>query len=320
MLGDARLRDPRSVRRVRRALAELLLDDRPDVAICHLAKPLWLFGPVLRRLAVPTVFYLHGPVDPRGIFDRLVRWRRTDLLIGVSEHTLQTWQCRLRPVPRNAVINYPMPEPTSRFDELRVWRGAVRAELETPENAVVVAQATRMNPWKGHRELIEALALLRSPTPWVAWIIGGPQNPAEAEYFDELRSLARSRGLAQRVRFLGQRDDPRRLLAAADIYCQANVESEGFSLSFIDAFSAMLPVVTTDIGSAREVVPAGTGVLTPLNDANALASALGGLVDDAEKRLAMGREGRRWVSATCDTDQQIRLLHSELARLAVDDG
>lgn len=315
MLGGARLSRPLSVRRTRQALQRLLDERRPDVAICHMSKPFWLFAPLLRRRRVPTVLYLHAPVDRSGLFERLGRRTRPSLMIGVSAHTLESGRASYIDAP-TAVIHYPMPQPLARLSNVGAGRAALRAELGTPMDAVVIVQATRMDSWKGHAELIDGLARLRDSPRWVMWVVGGPQNPEEAAYYERLKRQARDRGVADRVRWVGRRDDVAALLAASDIYCQANTASEGFSLSFTEAFSAGLPIVTTDVGSAREVVPPEAGLLTPVGDAAGLANSLRTLVEDDARRAEMGAEGRRWIVRVSDTGQQIRLLHTELARVA----
>jgi glycosyltransferase involved in cell wall biosynthesis len=315
MLGEARLSRPLSVRRTRHALRRLLDDRRPDVAVCHMAKPFWLFAAALQERNIRTALYLHSPVDPSGTFERLGRRRRPHLMVGVSAHTLGSGEA-VYAAAQTAVISNPMPHPVSRFDGLEFERTALRAELQTPEDAVVIVQATRMDEWKGHRELLDGLAYMRETPRWIMWVVGGPQSRRETAYYEDLKQHARHRGVADRIRFVGQRNDVPRLLAASDIYCQANTDSEGFSVSFTEALSAGLPVVTTDVGSAREIISPSVGILTPVADPFELATALGSLVRDDARRAAMGAEARRWIVRVSDTGRQIRRLHTELARIA----
>ena len=264
LLGEARFSRPLSVVEVRRKLRALLEQTHPNVAICHMAKPLWLYLPLLRKAQIPTVFYTHGPIHQMGLFDKLIRRGKTpNLVIGVSKHTVEQAKELLFPQAQTGVINYPMPWPFERYEGVIGDRIALRQEFNTKENDTVIVQAARMNNWKGQKNLLAALSLLKDTPNWVHWMLGGAQNNEEKAYFAELQDIARQQGIANRVRFIGQRSDVPRFLAASDIYCQANNESEGFSLSFTEAFSAGLPIVTTDIGSASEVVSKDTGILTP---------------------------------------------------------
>ena len=93
---------------------------------------------------------------------------------------------------------------------------AIRAELSTPATSVVFLHRAAGTA-QGPRVLIDALAGLKDATGWVAWIAGGVPRPADADYLDELKARAAAPGVGDRVRFIGHRTDPHRLMAAADI-------------------------------------------------------------------------------------------------------
>jgi len=318
MVGEARFKNPLSVIKARRNLARLIRAEKPDVGLCHMAKPLRLFAPVLRRFGIPVVYYMHGPIHQHiDLFDKLIRkGTPPDLMIGVSNHTVKTGVETLFPNVATATVYYPMPWPESRYESDAASRTALRKEFNTAETDTVIIQATRMNEWKGQKNLLAALGLLKDLPGWTHWLVGAAQNDQEVAYADSLKQMANDLGIADRVRFVGQRNDVPRLLPASDVYCQANNESEGFSLSFTEAFSAGLPVVTTDIGSASEMITPDCGALTPLHDAPALAAALRELIENPEMRRAKGQAARRRIKTLSDPQQQMRLLHRELSRVA----
>jgi glycosyltransferase involved in cell wall biosynthesis len=330
VLGDVRLSRPLSILAVRKTLQSVLREQRPDVAVCHVAKTYWLFGPVLRQEKIPVAYFLHSPAPtdirlfdksftrgiPADIFDRLIgHGVPPDLLLGISRHTVNLSVQHQFPTAETAVMHCPMPWPFARYEMDDATRKAVRAELETPEDAVVIVMASRLSEWKGHRNLITGLGLLKDEPNWYHWMIGGPQTPGEEAFYAELQQMAKENGIADRVRFLGQRSDVPRLVGSADIYCQANIGSEGFSQSFVEAFSAGVPVVTTDIGSAFEMVGDEAGLLTPVGDHPALAEALRSLIRDGDRRKALGASAKKRARALCDTEQQLNLLHNELKRI-----
>src|SRR5262249_15250938 len=102
-------------------------------------------------------------------------------------------------------------------------------------------------------------------------------------------------------------------LAAADIYCQGNRGPEGFSLAFLEAFAAGLPVVTTDLGGAGELIDRSSGVLTPPGDPAALAEGLRSLITRADLRREMGRAAARRVRVLSDPATQMGTLRDLLA-------
>jgi glycosyltransferase involved in cell wall biosynthesis len=184
------------------------------------------------------------------------------------------------------------------------------------DEEVVIVQVSRMEPWKGHEIHLRALGRLRAVPRWVAWFVGGAQRQCEAEYERGLRGLAADLGLGDRVRFLGQREDVRRLLAAADLYCQPNTGAEPFGLSYVEALGAGLPVVASDMGGAAEIVTADTGVLVPEGDVDALASVLRRLIWDHSERERLGRGGPARAAAVSDPARQLTALADFLGGVA----
>ena len=85
-------------------------------------------------------------------------------------------------------------------------------------------------------------------------------------YVDALVAAARRLGIDDRVRWLGERQDVRRLLGAADVHCQANVAPEPFGIAYVEALAAGLPVVASRAGGAMEIVDESCGVLVPAGD------------------------------------------------------
>ncbi|MDQ3328965.1 MAG: glycosyltransferase [Chloroflexota bacterium] len=178
----------------------------------------------------------------------------------------------------------------------------------------MIIQISRMQPLKGQRVHLEALGKLRDMPEWVCWQVGGAQRPEELKYLEELRKTADEMGVADRVQFLGQRHDVRKLLAAGDVFCQPNTLPEGFGITFVEALYAGLPVVTSAIGGAREVVNESCGVLVQADDPDALADALRPLLQGSELRERLGRAGPDRARSLSDPTAQVVRLAAILAR------
>jgi glycosyltransferase involved in cell wall biosynthesis len=189
----------------------------------------------------------------------------------------------------------------------------VRRELDTPDDATVIIQASRLERWKGQSLLIEALGCLKEEPGWVAWVAGGAQRPHEAVYLDELKASANRLGIADRVRFLGQRSDVPRLLQAADIHCQPNTGPEPFGIVFIEAMYAGLPLVSTRMGGGAELIDESCGILVPPAEPLGLANALRRLLNDPEERARLGAAGPDRAKALCDPATILHSLHDLLA-------
>jgi glycosyltransferase involved in cell wall biosynthesis len=191
----------------------------------------------------------------------------------------------------------------------------VRAEFATAPDAVVVIQVSRMEEWKGHRLHLNALARLNNVPGWTCWMVGGAQRPPEARYLEGLRAEAAALGIGSRVCFLGQHNDVARLLEAADIHCQPNTGPEPFGITFIEALYAGLPVVTTAIGGALEIVDGSCGMLVQPDDSATLAIALKELIENPELRARLGEAGPVRAAALCDPGRQMARLEEALSRL-----
>lgn len=295
-LGSVRLSRPWTVLRARRRTARAFAETRTDVAVVHSGWGHVVFAPAVRRHGARLVFYAHGPFDGRSWFDRWSRRTPPDKVIANSMFTAASVPVGFPRVP--ADMCYLPVEPPDVGDRKKV-RAEVRAELSTLADAVVILQASRMEAWKGPHVLIEAFGLMRDEPRCVVWLAGGPQKAGENAYYDGLKRRASDLGVAERVRFLGQRSDVPRLMAAADVFCQPNTGPEPFGIVFVEAMYAGLPVVTSAIGGAVEVVSPEWGRLTEPGDVNAVADILKRLVEDPKQRAALGQYGQSRAIDIC---------------------
>jgi glycosyltransferase involved in cell wall biosynthesis len=169
-------------------------------------------------------------------------------------------------------------------------RANVRAELGTADGAVVLACVANLIPYKGHADLIDALAQMPRDLSWELWCAGRDDGIGPA-------LATRAAGLGGRVKFLGARTDVPDLLAAADIGVLASHE-EGFPNAVLEAMAASLPVVATRAGGIPEAVDDGkTGLLAAVRAPAELGQALARLIADPALRRSMGEAGRARVEA-----------------------
>jgi glycosyltransferase involved in cell wall biosynthesis len=286
------------------------------VVLAHQVWPLVVFGPTLEKARRPVGLYLHGPADRGSWLQHWAARRRPDRLIAVSRHTLDTYRYFFPHTPAD-VIHYPTPWPEDSFRLSDGEKRDLRSSLDTPADAVVVLQASRLERWKGPDVLLAALGQLRDVSGWVCWMAGGVQRPHEARYLAELRQQAERLGLSDRIRFLGERRDVRRLMAAADVYSQGNRGPEGFSLAFLEALTAGRAIVTSAIGGAPEMIDDNCGRLVRPEDPAELAAALRSLIIDQALRRRLGEAGLQRVSELSDPARQLGKLHAMLMQLSL---
>jgi glycosyltransferase involved in cell wall biosynthesis len=309
-IGPARISRPFSIRRARRRLASHVHAGQFDHVICHGSWSQALFGSVARRAGQPAVFWVHDAVMGRHWTERLAKRTQPDLAVCNSHYTACTLSSLYVGVPVS-VVYAPVDVSPVRLTALE--RSAVRAEFDTPADAVVIVQTSRMQRWKGHEVALDALHRLRERPEWIWWITGGPQRQAENAYLESLMASAGRLGLVDRVRWLGERDDVPRLLAACDVLCQPNLTPEPFGIAFVEALAAGLPVVATQSGGSLEIVDASCGVLVPPRDPVSLATALKPLIVDSRFRASLAANAKGRARRLCEPSAQLHTLIESLA-------
>jgi glycosyltransferase involved in cell wall biosynthesis len=314
MLGEVRVRHPLSILRARHKLRELLDGRAANVVVCHMAWAQAIFGPVARAARIPLIFWAHDAIETRHWLDRWAQLTPPDLAICNSHFTAATI-LRLYPRVPTQVVYCPVTPPA--FSASLNDRAEVRREFNTPPDATVIVQVSRMERWKGQELHLETLGRMRDLPGWVCWMIGAAQRPNEVRYERELHAAAKQYGIEDRVRFAGQRSDVPRILSAADIFCQPNTGPEPFGLTLIEALQAGLPVITSAMGGATEVVNDSCGVLVRPGSVADLALALRLLVNDAQLRRRLGASGPARARELTDPAVQLSRLRSALGELPV---
>ncbi len=311
-LGPVRLSRPWTVWRARGRLRQVLADTRPEVVIVHSSWPHTAFAHVVRRAGIRLVHFVHGQVNGRHWLERLASRTQPDLVIANSQFCAGSVRS-VFPGVRVEAWNLPV----ARLETDKKARAVVRSQLGTSERATVILQASRLERWKGQAIHLAALGLLRDVPGWECWLAGGIQKAGEAQFMDELRSAVERAGIADRVRFLGQRADVPRLMAAADVFCQPNTGPEPFGIVLVEALYAGLPVVTSGFGGAAEIVDQTCGVLTTPGDPEAVAAALRNLIRDRSRRRALGTAGPSRAESLCDPARQLNAVAALLRSVEV---
>jgi phosphatidylinositol alpha-mannosyltransferase len=158
-------------------------------------------------------------------------------------------------------------------------------------------------PRKGMAVLLDAVARLAPARPGLRLLVVGRGDP------DALRRAAGPE-LADRLDILGGVDDATKAAAlrSMDVYCAPNTGGESFGMVLTEAMAAGTAVLASDLGAFRAVLSAegdtpegsagvGAGVLFPTGDARGLASALAALLDDPQRRAALGAAARTRAAA-----------------------
>ena len=255
---------------------------RRGVALVHTNTSVTLGGAAAaRRARVPHVWHL------REIYTGFERYwpayRRlllsADALPCVSEATRAQLGADRGTVMHDGLAVAPQ----------RAERAAARAALGLDGEAFVVAILGRISSWKGQDVLISALAdPALSGGNTIALVAGDPW-PGEERRLGELRSLAASLGVVERVRFAGFRLDLANLYGGADVIAVPSTQPDPLPNSALEAAAAGCCVVAADHGGLPEMLSDGrTGRLVAPGDPAALATAIAQLRADPAQRERLG--------------------------------
>lgn len=259
--------------RTRPALQREIRRFGPDVVLSWMSRATWATPTREEGLDYRLVGRLGGYYD-------LKYYRHCDHLIGNTADIVdyiidEGWDpARVHYLPN--FVHEPEGEPQSRFG------------FDTPIDAPLLLVMGRLHENKAIDVAIRALANL--PDMWL-WVAGeGPQGSS-------LNALASECGVADRVRFLGWRDDTGALLQACDVFvCPSRHEPLGNVV--LEAWAARKPVVATEAAGPTALMDDGvTGVLVPIDDPAALAAAISAIVAAPERAAAIAAAGRERYEA-----------------------
>jgi rhamnosyl/mannosyltransferase len=187
------------------------------------------------------------------------------------------------------------------IDQADCSTGTSREGFSTDETPTVLFVG-RLNYYKGVEYLLDAMAMIEESVN--LRIVG------DGALRSDLEQRARSLGIDDRVRFLGQVDDEtlHACYEAASLFVLPSIEpSEAFGIVQLEAMAHGLPVINTDLPTGVPwVSPDGkTGITVPPRNARALADAIDELLLNSERRDAYSRAARNRVESRFGEEQMI---------------
>ncbi len=174
------------------------------------------------------------------------------------------------------------------FVDEQDYQPVPRSELGVPEGVPLLLAAGRLHRNKGFDVLLDALARVPDAVLCIAGV--GPEEAA-------LKAQCEQLGLHERVRFLGWRDDVNALMLSADQFVCSS-RHEGLGNIVLEAWFRNCPIVAARSQGPEELIEDGvSGVLTAVEDADALAAGIRQLLDDPAAATAMAGAGARAYQA-----------------------
>lgn len=176
----------------------------------------------------------------------------------------------------------------------------LRKELGYHDSSIVFGIIARLNKQKGHKYLIKAFKEVSDQHKEARLLLVG-----DGELSKELEEMTIRLGLSDFVRFLGHREDIADIYNVFDVFIHPSLW-EGFGLVFLEAMSFSLPIIATRVSAIPEIIKDGkTGILVSSKNVIELIKAMIWMIENPEKRVIMGMEGKNRVDTFFPEDKMI---------------
>jgi colanic acid/amylovoran biosynthesis glycosyltransferase len=249
---------------------------------------------------------LHGDLEDYGRQQKL-KWRYAAFAITITERLRKQIHQELGKDIVASIGLAPMgvnPEIFRRTERYAHW---------TAGGPLRLFSCGRLNPSKGHQDLIRAVALLKESGLSVHLEIAGEDEAGGSGYHCDLSNLITDLQLKENVVLLGAVNEQRVLegLKTAHLFVLAS-HSEPLGVAIMEAMSCETPVVATNAGGVPELIEHGVdGFLTSPGDPDALAEAISHLAGNANLSEQFSTSGRKKIVQSFNSN----LSAATLARL-----
>ena len=273
-------------------LGVMLARQRPDIVLfflpeAYLLGGFWavLLGSPIRIMSRRSLNFYQRKHPLLSFLERCLH-KKMHALVGNSKAVIQNLETETKGTARSIQLMYNGIDPKDFISKRSV--NEIRREIGISSNAFVLIQVANFIPYKGHRDLLEALASVqrRLPNPWRLICVGRDDG-----ILDQLKSFADQLNIGGSVVWLEDRRDIADLMAISHVGLSSSHE-EGLSNSVLEGMAVGLPMIVTDVGGNPElVVHNETGLVVPPRNSLAFGNACISLANDATLRASMGRSG-----------------------------
>jgi glycosyltransferase involved in cell wall biosynthesis len=279
-------------------LRKLLSREHYDIAHFHTSRA-HSMAPFARGHARALVVTRRMDYRPNRLFAPFLYNRAVDAVAAISSKVADVLGAagvapdHLRIIPSGVDCEHFHPANLSE-------REGARTRLGIAQSDFLVGTVGMLEERKGHRYLLEAIAILnrtRGAASRIKCAIAG-----EGAMRDQLATLTRELGIAGDILFLGMISDSRHLLDALDVFVFPSLK-EGLGVALLEAMACGLPVVATRAGGITDIVEDNhSGLLVPLREPGPMADAIASLDEDIIRRSRLGSAGRVRVAENFSMD------------------
>jgi glycosyltransferase involved in cell wall biosynthesis len=285
-------------------LSNLLCELRPDVIHSNGFK-MHILGALAKPTRVPLIWHIHDYVTQRPFMVKLMRrFRKRGAIVltnseSVSSDVASVCGSTLRVQTIYNGIDTKVFSPDGETLDLDQLSGLPPCDAGTIKVGLVATFAR----WKGHEVFLQALSMIPGEFGIRAYIIGDAlyQTDGSQHSLAELKKLARSLGVTDRVGFTGFVAQPAAAMRSLDIVVHASTQPEPFGLVIVEGMACGRAVIVSEAGGATELFEHEVNALghTP-GDAVELAERIKTLAGDPRLRSRLGAAARTAVEQRFD--------------------
>jgi glycosyltransferase involved in cell wall biosynthesis len=287
-------------------LARVAWSVKADIVHCYNPRPMLYGGLAARAIGIRATIgtlsafacqvpdrryeFLPQPLSTtslRNVFRNRLAAASMRFIVAVAP-SLGRRFCQYSRVPVDKLRVIPYGADSRAADDITGQRvSELRQQLGFRSDDVVIGSVGRLVEQKDYPTQLRAFALAVARVPNLRMAIAG-DGPLRSMLEDMARELA----IADRVRFLGNRDDVPAVLRSVDVFALAS-KFEPFGVALLEAKAAGLPIVATAVNEIPEIVADGeSGLLTPPENASTMAALFVKLAQDPEGRVRFGARAR----------------------------
>lgn len=286
-----RMRNPFSFPAAGQKIAKIAKDTKSNVTLGWIATGQLYGGLAAMMAGIPALWY-QVVIPPKNSWIDILATRLPAKGVLTLSKEGQAAQEQLKPKRPTALV-YPGVE-LEKFDlaKLPSMREA-REKLGLPLDVPIFGVVGRLQRWKGMHTVVDATPQIRERYPNALALLVGGKHEFEPDYEDFLKQRIAEKGLTDAVRMVGLQQNVPEWVQAMDVVIHAS-DTEPFGIVVIEAMALGKPMVAGDAGGPAEIItPEVNGLLSPFEDAPALARGVLRYLDHPQWAAKVGAAARQ---------------------------
>lgn len=272
-----------------RPLRQLIEQHQPDIVHVRSRVPAWLTHFALKGIPAERRPHLISTVHGFYSINRYSQiMTQAEKVIAVSDSVVKYITDNYKNCPpENIVRIYRGIDPAAfphGYQPSVQWLNQTFKDFPELENRFLLCLPGRITRLKGHETLIELMEQLQNQYPNLHAVVVGGADPKKAAYLKEMQHNIQSKGLSDKITFVGHRSDIREWLAFSDVVLSLSNQAETFGRTALEALSVGTPVIGWNRGGVAEILsqlyPQG---LINVDDQAALLNAVQQHIDESQQ-------------------------------------